>query len=1114
MSLSEDEAAKEEEESASGPQAFSLPTRKPGETGELNPGLLPEWLRTGEHSLEDEEDESGVSGDPSERPKISTDELTHIEEIKSDNALTDDLPDWLLDQIDSEPIIPQSAGITTELYLDLVNNPDLPEIEDEVTKIEDEFGGEGANLPDWLQEPTDTNEAVEDAAESDEPVGLESDVDVLAGLTDILKEQTNELIPPDESGIGLTDWLSDPADKNDDQVQDDDEIGGSGGGLTDWLNDSAAVQDETGELSDNAGSGLTDILNDPDPFLDSEISGLAPTGDENTADQPQTQSGEGAGLTDWLTNLEELGDPNGNEDWLDDFSAQDAGASDWLEGLDKLTESQMNLEASADDDFEEDWLANLAESQSPAQDISEKDSSLSVTDWLSDPDGIEKFEEQIMSDKPAEDETAVSDAVGALFNDDFASGDAQDDQDFLSEHGNIPDWLSDDTGDSQEDETAQSELDWMFETGGVDLPEGSADEPAEASLDDLFGDLAQTGGDEFEADLFGESADTGADEFEADLFGESAQTGGDEFEADLFGEPDQEAPADNSFDWLSDMQDIQDGSLEVPDAPDESEQPDEEPEVAAAPSIEEDDEPQQPDPLEEIDKWDFGSDEDAKDPIPESLPDWMNELGPPVGNEPSEGFESEVSEEIESELPEWLTQMRPGDEGLIGSSLPSALNPDLVDDNALDLSDLPMELEKADLPDWLGNDEGGLPEILENESDDIPEWLVDSDTSTSRGDQRSDWDSSLLDKLPPPQAEPDLVEATIPDWLEKFKPEELKTGEVLLESTSGLAAVKEEVEAGAIAGLSGIIKIENPILPTKPSTTPSALKISADQTKQIELLRQLLQEDEVSAAGELPETAVSLPNFWNLIIILLIAVAVALVWVSPALFPLTLSTPELVGNEAYRQLENTSGQTVLMAFEHTPAMNGELNYQNEAILGLLDEQGNEIIAITQHPTTVGLLSDYEQINDDNLIYIPGEAVGLRLLGDCLGGNDLACRSFPALAQISQAEINTIVLVTSERDSLINWIEQIGTVAGERSILLSTTTALEPIARPYELTGQIDGIMTHQVVAAQDVSERTTEIRLRQQANAGAAAQMVAIILLIVVLFAYGIRRQPQSGGAS
>ena len=29
-----------------------------------------------------------------------------------------------MDQIDSDPIIPQSAGITTELYLDLVNNPD------------------------------------------------------------------------------------------------------------------------------------------------------------------------------------------------------------------------------------------------------------------------------------------------------------------------------------------------------------------------------------------------------------------------------------------------------------------------------------------------------------------------------------------------------------------------------------------------------------------------------------------------------------------------------------------------------------------------------------------------------------------------------------------------------------------------------------------------------------------------------------------------------------------------------------------------------------------------------------------------------------------------------
>ena len=48
--LSEDDP--KEEDQASAPQAFTLPTRKPGETGELNPGLLPDWLRTGEHATD------------------------------------------------------------------------------------------------------------------------------------------------------------------------------------------------------------------------------------------------------------------------------------------------------------------------------------------------------------------------------------------------------------------------------------------------------------------------------------------------------------------------------------------------------------------------------------------------------------------------------------------------------------------------------------------------------------------------------------------------------------------------------------------------------------------------------------------------------------------------------------------------------------------------------------------------------------------------------------------------------------------------------------------------------------------------------------------------------
>ena len=1085
--LEEDDAAPEEDDEQPEPQAFTLPTRKPGDTGELSPNLLPDWLRTGEHAIED--GEGGPSSEETvERPKVSTDDLTKVEDIKDESSLTDDLPDWLLNQIDSDPIIPQAAGITTELYLDLVNNPELPDIEDEVTRIDDEaFGSESANLPDWLQQAsTNPPEASEDEAELSETGSLDSDLDVLAGLTDILADQTNELIPPSQSGIGLTDWLSEPTG-SEDSLQED-ELDESKMGITDWLSAPSDGDASQAEPSSSEGSGLTEILNDPDPFLDSDFGSQAPVDDfddllsepdeQSKADAAQGQSGEGAGLTDWLTNLEELGAPNdGEKDWLGELSGEDdAGVTDWLDGLNQLTESQMNLEAAPADqeeeDFEEDWLANLAESQSPVGDVpaGQKKESLSVTDWLSDPDGIDKFEEQVKNEKPLDDaeETAVSDAVDDLFQDIFNSDETGSaDQEYPSEEGNVPNWLSsEESGEagikSEEENSVQSELDWMFETGGVELPE------------------------------------------------EDIPEGNNTFEAEP-ALPAKEA-ADKGFDWLSDMDDIQTGLLDVPEYEEGPEQPEEAEEPSqvdeALPSLEETAE--EPEPQDDLD-WVPQEDEiAAEDGGTGPLPDWMQELGPPVGQEESDGFTEEAEQDIESELPAWLTQMRPGDEGLIGSSLPSALTSDL-DDDEIDLPDIPMEIDKADLPDWLSNESGQMPDVFEEGNKDVPEWLGDADHTSTRGGSKSEWDSSLLEKLPPPTAEPELAEANIPDWLEKFKPEELKTGESQqLGSSPGLPLVEEELQEGVISGLSGIIQIENSILPSVPTSTPSNLEITPAHTKQIELLRQLLDEGEEDKTVAISDPKLNLPNVWNLLIIFLMFLTVTVFWIAPGLLPLTLSPASLADNETFALLESVSDQSVLVAFEHTPAMSSELNYQTEVILTILTEQNNMILPVTQHATTVGVMANYEQINEEDIVFLPGEAIGLRLLGDCLNDDELACASIPTLSTLDvMGDIDLIILITSERDSLVNWIEQVSGLI-ETPMILSTTSALEPMATPYELTGQIKGVLTHASVAAQDISDDTIRTRLLQQANAAASAQLVAIVLLILTLFIYGFGRPSQN----
>lgn len=1077
--LVEDEP-EEDEETQSGPQAFSLPSRRPGETGELGPNLLPEWLRTGEPNTieEDEKRAEEEANETVEAPKITTDELTKIEDLKSESSMEDDLPDWLLDQIDSDPIIPQSAGITTELYLDLVNNPELPDIEDEVTRINDE-PGEGANLPDWLQ---DANSALSPQDEGDEETEEEqeeqfdSDLDILAGLTDILAQQTDELIPPSESGIGLTDWLSD-AEAPDTSTQEDDLNENTG--ITDWLTE--PYEEGAADTAEPKGSGLTDILNDADPFVDSDF-GSEPDANDGVDEllsesQPGSDAlgeapNDGAGLTDWLTNLDELESPEeGQEDWLGELAGEDeAGVDDWLSGLNQLTESQMNLESTEEETEEtspseeiDDWLADLADASPGTSPID--DDNLSVTDWLTAPDEPDPLAAQPSAEQePAVDDTAVDDFFNEIF-DDVPETEPQDEPPPLQPDEEVlPGWLlsEDEGGVEEEDETIHSELDWMFETGGVD---------------------------------FEESGETAVSPPDAVTPPEAS--------------PEDGTDPDEGFDWLDDIQDINTGKLIVPDADDEEETESEDVAESESEAIITPVEPELEAPQAEEDAWDDNPLDEPQ--LPEELPDWMQELGPPVEQASSDPALVESDPEIESELPEWLTQLRPGEEGLIGSSLPSALNPDLVND-PLNMPDIPMELNKADLPDWLSDESGDLPAALDEPNEANLGWLGESEIDGRPAP--TEWDSSLRDKLPPPKPEPKLVEVEIPDWLERFKPEELKGSETDVVPPQITPAPTDDSQESGLARLRGIIQIEQSIMPIAPAKAPHSLTITPTQTRQIELMRHLLDVEEAVQSPVDAEPSANLPNFWNLLIAFLLFITAAVFWISPGLFPLQLDPPSLASDEGFALLEGVEGQTVLVAFEHTPGMSGELNYQAESILALLAEGNNRIIPVTQHATTVGLMSEYEEIDSEQIIFLPGEAVGLRLLGDCIQGDVSACQSIPALGNTAEiADIELIVLITSERETLINWIEQVSTIS-EKPIVVSATTALAPLAQPYTLTGQLDGVMTHASYVAQPIPGGEPRTRLTQQANSAASIQLVAIVLLLGSLVLYGLRRPSNDQGGN
>ncbi len=179
--------SEEPEESPPPPnEPFSLPARRPGDTGELHPHSLPDWLRTGDIGSARDADDAEVG-----KPE------------KSEKKETSDLPDWLVHDSDPEPIINAPTTISTEFYQDLLDKAeDLPQPDDLFPDDED------ANLPDWLSEAGEMDDAADANVAEEANPGL---TDWLSDLADDDKMVEETAVPyeqpEDDVSSGLTDWL-------------------------------------------------------------------------------------------------------------------------------------------------------------------------------------------------------------------------------------------------------------------------------------------------------------------------------------------------------------------------------------------------------------------------------------------------------------------------------------------------------------------------------------------------------------------------------------------------------------------------------------------------------------------------------------------------------------------------------------------------------------------------------------------------------------------------------------------------------------------------------------------------------------------------------------------
>ena len=918
---------------------------------------------------------------------------------------------------------------------------------DEPDEDEDELSPSGprdtSDLPDWLVHDSDPDPIIN----APTTISTEFYKDLLQRAEDL--PQPDDLFG-DEEDANLPDWLSD--------ADGDGHEAPASQGLTDWLSN----------------------LADGDEGADTAVA---------AAEDDEAAS---VGLTDWLAELDD------DDDTADVYAAENAAA------LNDLLSDEPNEEADSSD-----WLTELGPPQTdvfpePQEDLNVED----LPGWM---DELGPIQTNLL------DPTQLAELTGPLRGtadeaEDFFDDDAGEDVSFTdlfeTSRGateSLPDWLEDaaDKGESflldlpdqpaltetpeviseadsdwftVDEIVSQTDLDWLADTGNLD----KIDDEARHELEQLD----QT------ADLF----DGGLDEFQDEALADD-----DLFASDLMAGEDE----DDDLDWLSDMAAIQTGQLVVAEVP------------SAATAVPEPDEledevPDEPELAPEPDTW--SSDTFlAETAVAEDLPAWLDEL--------DEKGETAVPSELDlnnEELPEWIASMRPS-QGFIGSELPGVLSDMDIRDT---LEGIPEELAGGELPDWLKDaplDPGPVRPLVDMDTaatQEIPDWLQPDPPSATAASSplapaeeaaasgsRNEW-RFLLEDLPPltPLAE-SLPKAEIPEWLQQLKPPEL-TGQ----PPRDLQGPEETV--GPLKGMQGVIAIEPAIARPRTASPMLPYVTTPEQLQQAALLHQIARETPTTVTT-LSDRASYGTAVWlriGLAVLLFVAILVGLR--GPNLLATTGTVPAQV-QAMQTAVAAAAGQPVLVAIEYTPAMAGELTPQAEMVLAQLAANGSQVIIASQYAAGTAVAETLTAGSGAQVIgYVPGEGIGLRQLGECFARRNtcdqLNGRILPAELQASLSEVGLVIVMTGDRDNLVNWVEQVGQVAPAVPLVAGVTQALAPLTHSYATTGQITGWLggAPDAVAYAQLTGQP-DSGMAAQLNAQVIGQLLAAVLLVVGLVVYG-----------
>lgn len=1087
-------------ESREAPKAFSLPAREPG--NELDQNQLLDWLRTGE---EQPEGEGGQEATTSEE-NVLGDWLNELTENDPADSEAEDT-DWFADSGESsqeESAVPDLSGWFAD----------------------SESGSEEEDLSDWLSELEGSGE--------EEPELPDNDVLLPTKPPPSKADFTNTLnVPPpfpdDDDDEILPDWLSEFGDDSEEKAESAEEID-----LSDWSSDLPPAEEAptssqfTSETTEEEQE-LPDWLGgfDSEEAPETLISATPQETDEDEEDLPDWLSSfeseeesptlisstpeeaaeEQEELPDWLSGFDsEEESPTIITSFSEETEEEDEPLPDWLSGFDAYEEMPTLVSATpadADDDDEDlpDWLSDLDyEEESPELPTTP---TKGITDWLSDPDLEESPYTESESIEPEAEEASFSDWLQELKSEEPVLN-AEAGSEETADEVIIPDWLDD--FDDEDEQTA------------LGLPE--AEEEFE-ELPDWLDDLEGVEATEVDGVFAGETVQINEER--------------DEYDDLIVAGPELKEESDDpdTFpDWLLDLS----GEGTADDAVSQTEQE----ETAAYSPISE-----QPDWLTDVVP---ASNEIEEEPLQETtdseeddLADWLSDLSAVDESfdpdEDTDWFEALTQEESWPELAEEeeiAAQLEETEEEPVKPNKPSK-----------ELKGVPKELVSSGLPDWLQDD---MPEdfdeddYFEDEDEpivagELPDWLQEMKppdmgeagqraglgAGFAMSETQDEW-QKIFQNTPPSEqgmgpGAAELSSAEIPAWLQSLRPREV--GEEVEEVESDEPAVTE----GPLAGLRGVLPVAPTI--TEPAAAKTAVQytISKEQQQQISLLHQLTHEEPAKTKQIAQKKSATFSGLWRTILGFLLFAAVLAGVLLPSLdvgLPETALPVSQTTLDTFNVVDPLVGRPVLVAFDYTPLMAAELDPIALMLLRQLAANGNRILTISQSAAGTAIadqrVSEVDNLDSQSLGLLPGEAVGLRSLGNCLNSADNCAPLFggsDAAIQSDLADLGLIIILTSDRNSLINWVEQVESQT-DTPVIAAVAQPIGPLTLPYLSSGQLEGTVDG-IPNASAYEKRLLgqDGEAFQQFTAQTIVMWLVIIGLITATVVYGLagvaRRDKKKG---